>query len=120
MRYLDSRGVLHNVVHYSCEQAFQFDNPHVSGRAASLRLALPRSVLLHIVGVLFFPRLLAVLAHCTVQRVLLHLPAVVFGSATALAFTGAANLLLRMAPRWLELGAAIGACSAFEVEWAHD
>lgn len=119
MRYLDGRGVLCNVVHYSREQTSQFDDPRVSGGAGSLRLSLPRSVLLDIVGVLSFPRLLAVLAHCTVQRVLLNLLAVVFGSTATLAFIGAADFLLRMAPRGLELSAAIGACSDFEIEWAH-
>lgn len=119
MCYSNSRGVLYNVVRYGIQQPLQFRNPRANAGADSLRLALASSVFLDVVGVSFFPRLLAVFAHCTIQRVLLHLFAMVFGAAAKLAFAGAADFLMRMAARRLELGAAIGACSIFEIEWAH-
>ena len=95
---------------------------------SAFRLSLAGPISFHVLGVLLQPGLLAVLTQRAVERILLQLLAVVIGAAATLAVTGAADHLVRMAAQWLELLAAIRACSDFRdlvgarlhYNWRHD
>ena len=102
------------------KQPFQLDNQGVNGGAIRFRLSLAGSISFHVLGVLFQPGLLAVLTQRAVERIFLQLFAMVIGAAATLAVTGAADHLVRMAARWLELLAAVWAFPDFEISWAHD
>jgi hypothetical protein len=117
--YPERRGVLCEVVLYRGKQPFQLGNQGVNSLAIWFCRSLAGSVSLHVLGVSLLPGLLAVLAQRAVERILVQLLAVVIGAAATLAVTGAADQLVRMAARWLELIAAVWACSILQISWLH-
>ena len=119
-RYPNRRGVLYKVVLYAGEQAFQLGDQRLNRGSIRLCLPLASPVSFHVLWILLRPGFLAVSTQRAVERILLQLFAVVIGAAATLAVTGAANHLVRMAARWLELLAAVWAFPDFEISWAHD
>jgi hypothetical protein len=87
--------------------------------ATCLLLSSTGPVLIHVIGVLFSPHFLGVLAQQFVERILLNPFAVVVVTASSLAVIGTTDDLMWMATQRLEFFAAVWACPAFEIWGAH-